>query len=152
MRLYTLLKNMINKLARASRKGTIYHTSGVLKALYSQNITLCSLTDLPVGTYLVLGRVGASAGSSTILNANIAHDGESCEYVSGGASRGTMSSGGGTACWYIIRVKKKPGKVFLTSYGYYNGTYNLGGYLAAISLDGGVKQLVKQLLGGVYYG
>lgn len=129
------LQDLVAKVKKLDEKGKYYHTDAEVRAQYQNQIEVCVLSDLPVGTYLVLGKIGASVGSSTIINCSIHAGSESTQYISGGSVRGTMSSGGGVCCWYIFRVTEGvPGVLRMDSYGYYNGTYNLEGYLAAIRL------------------
>lgn len=139
MRLFNLLKNIIIAINNAKNqikniKNKYYYTSkSGVTGTTSTSFTVCSLNDIPEGTYLVLGFTAGSVGTTTIMNAAIGM-GENCTKIAGGDGRTTGQAGGGCHTWAIVEVSGGVGSLRLATYKYYSGTIGYSGNLAAIRL------------------
>lgn len=124
----TLLK------ALKEQKNRYYYNSATgVTGTYQTTFTVCTLNDLPVGTYLVLGYIGANVGASTIMNAALGVLENSTMIVNTGGKT-TLLAGGGCHTWGIASVDAEPGSLRLTTYRYYSGTIGYSGKLVAIRL------------------
>lgn len=145
-RLFNILNKIVNKQATIAKRGAVYKASGTVKAQYAKNTTICNISELPVGTYLILGYIGTSISNSSLTNAIIVSDSPNSELLSRANTKGSMESGGGIDCWAILKVNANFGAVRLYSYGYLNQDYNIDGVLTAILLDEGGTRLRDRFL------
>lgn len=129
MRLFQLLKDIITAIRNISNK--YYHASGNATGTYRTSFTVCSLTDLPKGVYLVLGKVNGNVDvASSTLNASI-----SGNIIIGAQGRGFLNAGGGVHTWGLISVEDTDtNSVGLTTYRYYSGSVTYEGVMVVIRL------------------
>lgn len=92
--------------------------------------------ELPAGKiYLLLGDADLSISHTSIMSAGFAIKSGSGNMLSGNKNVRTIAdSGGGCVCWGIFQTITDC-VVNLNSYGYFNGTYNIRGNIAAIILE-----------------
>lgn len=109
-----------------------YQVVGKATNQHAKAFTVCSLTDLPIGYYLILGNVCCNVdGSSTIL----------ADWLMTGATginlnfgRSIMTAGGGTNCWGLIQVTSTTNQINLRTYGYSTYSMTFTGSAIAIKL------------------
>lgn len=109
-----------------------YTASGVKAATYAASTTLATMT-VPAGAYIVIGSVACNVGSSTCMNVAVGFSNGSWGGPGVRGVRTTQNSGGGaTTSGYVFT--STGGTISISSYGYYNATYNFDALLQAIKL------------------
>lgn len=129
------LKDVANAVkALKGISNSYYYTSASgVTGSYATTLTVCTLKNIPEGTYLILAQTAANVGTTTIMNASIAAV-ENCTVKLNCPGRATGEAGGGCHAWAIVDVTGGPGSLKLTTYKYYSGTIGYSGRLAAIKL------------------
>ena len=134
MKLVDILRRISSVLKTLQdRKNSYHYKASTVANQYGKTLIVTTLSGLPKGIYLVLGSVGTSISSSSIIAAVISPV-SNCNYVVRGNGRATMMSGGGCHAWGLVEVLEDGGTVNLTTYGYVNSRYTYDGKLLAIKL------------------
>lgn len=124
------IKNIKERLDK--KKNTVYTKTGSATRVSGQYVTLCTISGLPVGKYLVLANTQASISRSDLTIVSILECNAKCDLYYG-LMRGTMSAGGGVSGFGLLTVNSAGGSVTLQSYGS-SPSYTLYGNLLAIRL------------------
>lgn len=126
----TSLKNRITTIENSGNG--YYSITGRASNQHGKSFTLCSLTDLPLGYYLILGNVSCNVDGSSIIIADWTTTGTNNININYG--RSVMTAGGGTNAWGLVQVTDTTNQINLRTYGYSSYSMTLFGDLVAIKL------------------
>lgn len=85
-------------------------------------------------SYLILGQIRSDISEASHISANITAGIGNPQITAGGPTFSSMVSGGGTTVFAIVKTSTAS-SVILRSYGYYSGSYNIEGIIAAIRIS-----------------
>ena len=124
------IKNIKERLDK--KKNTVYTKTGSATRVVGKSVTLCTISGLPAGKYLVLAHTESSISADLTIISSLSKS-ANCELISG-PMRGTMISGGGVSGFGLLTVNSAGGSVSLQSYGNSGTSHVLYGKLLAIRL------------------
>ena len=115
---------------------TFYSATGTVAAVVSDFVEIANFTVAAGKIYTVSANVQSSVSADSTVNCVVEVYDSSGTYLSEYQARTNMTGGGGATVSAVLSTVSQSNYVTLRlkSYGYYNGTYNLSGYLNAVSV------------------